>query len=110
MRLIATSQRKTWAAYEATNPGFGQVKNLVAELNRVVGNLGSLTVGQGRSYLPGSFTLTLRTLGELAGGKVEYCEQNREVASAGWRLCSRGMSLMWPRTRSGSGQKTLSGA
>ncbi|PPI71591.1 hypothetical protein C5E12_07335, partial [Rathayibacter rathayi] len=34
-------------------------------------NLGSLTVGQGRSYLPGSFTLTLRTLGELTGGMLE---------------------------------------
>ncbi|WP_276329557.1 T7SS effector LXG polymorphic toxin [Rathayibacter iranicus] len=68
MRSIVTSQQETWAAYEATDPGFGQVKNLVAELTRVVGNLGSLTVGQGRSYLPGSFNLTLGKLGELTGG------------------------------------------
>ncbi|WP_461515371.1 hypothetical protein [Rathayibacter agropyri] len=84
------TQQETWAAYEATDPRFGQVKNLVTELTRVVQNLGSLSVGQGRSYLPGSFTLTLRTLGELAGGMVEYCEQNREVASAGWEALFSG--------------------
>ncbi|WP_461515410.1 hypothetical protein, partial [Rathayibacter agropyri] len=90
MRSIVTSQQETWAAYEATDPGFNQVKNLVAELNRVVGNLGSLTVGQGRSYLSGSFNLTLGRLGELTGGMVEYCEQNREVASAGWEALFSG--------------------
>ncbi|PPF11487.1 T7SS effector LXG polymorphic toxin [Rathayibacter rathayi] len=90
MRSIAKTQQETWAAYEATDPGFGQVNNLVAEVNRVVANLGSLTVGQGRSYLPGSFTLTLRTLGELTGGMLEYCQQNREVASDGWQAVFSG--------------------
>ncbi|PPG86605.1 hypothetical protein C5C00_07775 [Rathayibacter rathayi] len=90
MRSIAKTQQETWAAYEATDPGFTQVKNLVAEVNRVVANLGSLTVGQGRSYLPGSFTVTLRTLGELTGGMLEYCQQNREVASDGWQALFSG--------------------
>ncbi|PPF62972.1 hypothetical protein C5C18_14040 [Rathayibacter tritici] len=90
MKSIAKTQQETWAAYEATDPGFGQVKNLVAEVNRVVANLGSLTVGQGRSYLPGSFNLTLRTLGELTGGMLEYCQQNREVASDGWQALFSG--------------------
>ncbi|PWJ60946.1 T7SS effector LXG polymorphic toxin, partial [Rathayibacter iranicus] len=90
MRSIVTSQQEAWAAYEATDPGFGQVKNLVAELNRVVANLGSLTVGQGRSYLPGSFNLTLRTLGELTGGMLEYCRTNQQVASDGWQALFSG--------------------
>ncbi|WP_338052982.1 GH-E family nuclease [Rathayibacter iranicus] len=90
MRSIAKSQQETWAAYEATDPGFDQVKNLLAELNRVVGDVGNLTVGQGRSYQAGSFNLTLRTLGELTGGMVEYCRQNQEVASAGWEALFSG--------------------
>nr|WP_244210539.1 T7SS effector LXG polymorphic toxin [Rathayibacter rathayi] len=90
MRSIAKTQQETWAAYEATDPGFTQVKNLVAEVNRVVANLGSLTVGQGRSYLPGSFTLTLRTLGELTGGMLEYCRTNQQVASDGWQALFSG--------------------
>ncbi|AZZ55546.1 hypothetical protein C7V51_06355 [Rathayibacter iranicus] len=90
MRSIAKSQQETWAAYEATDPGFGQVKNLVAELTRVVGNLGSLTVGQGRSYTPGSFNLTLGRLSELTGGMLEYCRTNQQVASDGWQALFSG--------------------
>ncbi|PPG74786.1 T7SS effector LXG polymorphic toxin [Rathayibacter rathayi] len=90
MRSIAKTQQEAWAAYEATDPGFTQVKNLVAEVNRVVANLGSLTVGQGRSYLPGSFTVTLRTLGELTGGMLEYCRTNQQVASDGWQALFSG--------------------
>ncbi|PPF09493.1 DNA/RNA non-specific endonuclease, partial [Rathayibacter rathayi] len=90
MRSIAKTQQEAWAAYEATDPGFAQVKNLVAEVNRVVANLGSLTAGQGRSYLPGSFTLTLRTLGELTGGMLEYCRTNQQVASDGWQALFSG--------------------
>ncbi|WP_258062091.1 LXG domain-containing protein, partial [Rathayibacter iranicus] len=67
MRSIAKTQQETWAAYEATDHGFDQVKNLLAELNGIVKNVGSLTVGQGRSYTAGSFDLTLQRLSGLTG-------------------------------------------
>ncbi|NQX13028.1 hypothetical protein HQQ80_15460 [Microbacteriaceae bacterium VKM Ac-2855] len=84
MRSVAKTQQETWAAYEAADPGFAQVKSLLTELNRTVQNVGSLTVGQGRSYQSGSFTLTLARLGELTSGMRDYCEQNQQAASTGW--------------------------
>ncbi|NQX13298.1 hypothetical protein HQQ80_16855 [Microbacteriaceae bacterium VKM Ac-2855] len=84
MRSVARTQQETWAAYEATDPGFAQVKSLLTELNGTVQNVGSLTVGQGRSYQSGSFTLTLARLGELTSGMRDYCEQNQQAASNGW--------------------------
>ena len=89
-RLIAKTQQETWVAYEATDPGFAQVKELLAELKNVVKNLGNLTVGQGRSYTSGSFNLTLGRLGELTGGMLEYCEANQQVASDGWEALFSG--------------------
>ncbi|NQX14050.1 DNA/RNA non-specific endonuclease [Microbacteriaceae bacterium VKM Ac-2855] len=84
MRVVAGTQQETWAAYEATDPGFAQVKSLLAELDGTVQNVGSLTVGQGRSYQSGSFTLTLGRLGELTSGMRDYCAQNQQAASTGW--------------------------
>ncbi|NQX11804.1 hypothetical protein HQQ80_09225 [Microbacteriaceae bacterium VKM Ac-2855] len=84
MRSVARTQQETWAAYEATDPGFAQVKSLLTELDGTVRNVGSLTVGQGRSYQSGSFTLTLARLGELTSGMRDYCEQNQQAASTGW--------------------------
>jgi len=84
MRAIARSQRETWEAYEASDPGFNQVRELIGELKGVLKNLGSLTVGRGRSYRAGSFDLTLARLGELTSGMVEYCQANQRAASDGW--------------------------
>ncbi|SEI17751.1 MULTISPECIES: glycohydrolase toxin TNT-related protein [unclassified Leifsonia] len=85
MHSIVKGQKETWEAYEASDPGFAQVRSLIAELGRIVKNVGALTVGQGRSYTAGSFTLTLQQLGPLTSGMVEYCQQNQKVASDGWR-------------------------
>lgn len=84
MHLIAKTQQETWAAYEASDPGFVQVRELIAEVNGIVTNLGSLTVGQGRNYQPGTFALTQARLGVLAGAMLEYCNTNAEVAATGW--------------------------
>ncbi|PPI41055.1 hypothetical protein, partial [Rathayibacter iranicus] len=85
-----TSQQETWAAYEATDHGFDQVKNLLAELNGILNNVGSLTVGQGRSYTAGSFTLTLQRLSGLTGGMLDYCRENQQAASDGWETLFSG--------------------
>ncbi|PPF60993.1 hypothetical protein C5C21_15035 [Rathayibacter tritici] len=81
MQVIAKTQHETWQAYEATDHGFDQVKNLLAELNSILNNVGSVTVGQGRSYTAGSFTLTLQTLSGLTGGMLEYCRANQQAVS-----------------------------
>ncbi|MDR6865491.1 hypothetical protein J2Y69_000073 [Microbacterium resistens] len=88
--MIAKTQQEPWGAYEATDPGFGQVRELIAELNSVVKNVGNLTVGQGWSYAPGSFDLALGRLGELTGGMVGYCEEHARVASDGWEALLSG--------------------
>ncbi|WP_419956921.1 hypothetical protein, partial [Rathayibacter iranicus] len=90
MRSIAKTQQETWAAYEATDHGFDQVKNLLAELNGIVKNVGSLTVGQGRSYTAGSFDLTLQRLSGLTGGMLDYCRENQQAASDGWETLFSG--------------------
>ena len=86
MHSIAKGQKETWEAYEASDPGFGQVQDLIAQLAGILKNVGTLTVGRGRSYQAGSFTLTLQQLGELTTGMVEYCQENQKVATAGWEL------------------------
>jgi hypothetical protein len=90
MRLIARTQRDVWEAYEATDHGFSQVRELISELTYVVNNLDTLTVGQGRDYRPGSFDLTLETLGELTTPMVDYCEENQQIAAAGWEALFSG--------------------
>jgi hypothetical protein len=77
-------QKEAWEAYEASDPGFGQVKDLIAQLAGIVNNVGALTVGQGRSYTAGSFTLTLQQLGPLTSGMLDYCTQNQKAATDGW--------------------------
>ena len=90
MHSIAKGQKEAWEAFEAWDPGFGQVQNLIAELSRIVKNVGSLTVGRGRTYTAGSFSLTLQQLGELTSGMLAYCEQNQKVATAGWEAMFSG--------------------
>ncbi|WP_431219078.1 T7SS effector LXG polymorphic toxin [Leifsonia xyli] len=90
MRAIAKGQLEAWEAFEASDHGFGQVKALIAELNRIVANVGAVTVGQGRTYTPGSFQLTLQGLGALTSGMVEYCQQNQGAASKGWESAFTG--------------------
>ena len=90
MHSIAKGQKEAWEAFEASDPGFGQVQNLIAELSRIVKNVGSLTVGRGRTYTAGSFSLTLQQLGELTSGMLTYCEQNQKVATAGWEAMFSG--------------------
>ena len=90
MRAIAGSQRETWEAYEASDPGFNQVKELIGELKGVLKDLGSVTVGRGRSYTAGSFDLTLERLGELTAGMLEYCQANQRAASDGWEAMFSG--------------------
>ncbi|WP_431247689.1 T7SS effector LXG polymorphic toxin [Leifsonia xyli] len=90
MHAIAKDQVEAWEAYEASDHGFGQVKALIAELNRIVNNVGAVTVGQGRTYTPGSFRLTLQGLGALTSGMVEYCQQNQGAASKGWETAFTG--------------------
>lgn len=84
MHAIAKGQKESWEAYEASDPGFGQVKDLIAQLAGIVNNVGALTVGQGRSYTAGSFTLTLQQLGPLTSGMLDYCKQSQKAATAGW--------------------------
>ncbi|KQR52386.1 hypothetical protein ASF88_12650 [Leifsonia sp. Leaf336] len=84
MHAIAKGQWEAWEAYESWDPGFGQVRNLIGELRGVLTNIGSLTVGRGRSYTSGSFNLTLERLGELTSGMTDYCQSNQHVAVAGW--------------------------
>ncbi|MDR6610898.1 hypothetical protein [Leifsonia sp. 1010] len=67
-------QKETWEAYEASDPGFGPVKDLIVRSRS----------GQGRSCTAGSFTLTLRQLGPLTSGMLDYCTQNQKAATAGW--------------------------
>ena len=92
MRLIAKVQQETWEAYESSDPGFVQVQQLIAEVNNIVSNVGTLTVGQGRTYTSGSFDLSLGVLGVLTSGMVEYCQTNQEVAAAGWENLFSGYS------------------
>lgn len=35
-------QKEAWEAYEASDPGFGQVKDLIAQLAGIVNNVGAL--------------------------------------------------------------------
>ncbi|PPG69427.1 hypothetical protein C5C23_05745 [Rathayibacter rathayi] len=90
MQVVAKTQHETWQAYEATDHGFDQVKNLLGELNSILNNVGSLTVGQGRSYTAGSFAFALQTLSGLTGGMLDYCRENRQVASDGWDVLFSG--------------------
>ncbi|AZZ48161.1 T7SS effector LXG polymorphic toxin [Rathayibacter rathayi] len=90
MQVVAKTQHETWQAYEATDHGFNQVKNLLGELKSILNNVGSLTVGQGRSYTAGSFTLALQTLSGLTGGMLDYCRENQQVASDGWDVLFSG--------------------
>jgi hypothetical protein len=85
MHSIAKVQKETWEAYEASDPGFAQVQNLIAELSHIVNNVGALTIGRGRSYTAGSFTLTQEKLGELTTGMLDYCRQNEKTATQGWQ-------------------------
>jgi len=85
MHAIVKDQKETWEAYEASDHGFAQVRALIVELRRIVKNVGGLTVGRGRTYTAGSFSLTFQELGKLTSGMVEYCRQNENVASAGWK-------------------------
>ncbi|SDH30753.1 LXG domain of WXG superfamily protein [Leifsonia sp. 98AMF] len=84
MHAIVKGQKEGWEAYEASDPGFGPVKDLIAQLAGIVNNVGALTAGQGRSYTAGSFTLTLQQLGPLTSGMLDYCTQNQKAATAGW--------------------------
>lgn len=90
MRLIAKTQQETWKSYEATDHGFDQVKELIAELDSTLKKVGSLTVGQGRDYQSGSFNLTLEKLGELTEGMLKYCQENQQGASDGWETLFAG--------------------
>ncbi|WP_434318756.1 hypothetical protein [Leifsonia sp. P73] len=85
MHSIAKGQKETWEAYEASDPGFGQVQDLIAQLHSIMSNVGTLTVGRGRNYQAGSFTLTLQQLGELTTGMLEYCQDNQKAAATGWK-------------------------
>lgn len=84
MHRVVKGQAEAWEAYEASEHGFGQVRELNAELGRVVKTLGGLSVGRGRSYRAGSFDLTVDRLGELTVGMVEYCRTQQKAASRGW--------------------------
>ncbi|WP_146078756.1 hypothetical protein, partial [Rathayibacter rathayi] len=88
--MVAKTQHETWQVYEATDHGFDQVKNLLGELNSILNNVGSLAVGQGRSYAAGSFAFALQTLSGLTGGMLDYCRENRQVASDGWDVLFSG--------------------
>ncbi|WP_219813652.1 hypothetical protein, partial [Rathayibacter rathayi] len=90
MQVVAKTQHETWQAYEATDHGFNQVKNLLGELKSILNNVGSLTVGQGRSYTAGSFAFALQTLSGLTGGMLDYCRENQQVASDGWDVLFSG--------------------
>jgi len=90
MHAVAKSHKETWEAYEASDHGFAQVQELVAALSRIISNVGSLTVGQGRSYTAGSFQQTLDGLGVLTAGMVEYCQANQKAATDGWNSAFSG--------------------
>lgn len=90
MHATATGLKESWEAYEASDHGFAQVRELIAELERVVSNVGSLTAGRGRTYHSGSFQLTAQGLGALTSGMVEYCKQNQDAASKGWTKAFEG--------------------
>ncbi|WP_235493350.1 glycohydrolase toxin TNT-related protein [Leifsonia sp. Leaf336] len=90
MHAIVKGQLGTWEAYEASDHGFAQVQGLIAELRRVVNNVGSLTVGRGRSYMPGSFALSAQGLGALTAGMVEYCQAHQDAATKGWTKAFEG--------------------
>ncbi|SEH89525.1 hypothetical protein SAMN04515692_106170 [Leifsonia sp. CL147] len=84
MHAVARAQKDAWEAYEASDPGFGQVRTLIAELGRIVKNVGAVSVGRGRSYTAGSFGAELDRLGEMISGMFEYCKENQKVAAQGW--------------------------
>lgn len=84
MHATAKGLKERWEAYEASDHEFARVQSLIAELGRIINNVGSLMVGQGRSYTAGSFQVTAQGLGALTAGMVEYCRQNQAVASKGW--------------------------
>ena len=90
MHAIVKGQLETWEAYEASDHGFAQVQDLIAELRRVINNVGSLTVGRGRSYTPGSFALSAQALDALTAGMVEYCQANKDAATEGWTKAFEG--------------------
>ncbi|MDR6865506.1 hypothetical protein J2Y69_000088 [Microbacterium resistens] len=90
LHRIAKTQKETWEAYEATDPGFAQVKSLLSELNGTIKKVGSLTNGQGRLYQLGSFNLTRGRLDELTKGMLDYCKTNQEVAADGWETLFAG--------------------
>ncbi|KQR53964.1 hypothetical protein ASF88_03745 [Leifsonia sp. Leaf336] len=84
MHLIAKTQLETWEAYEGSDPGFAQVQELISRLGGIVNRVGSVDVGRGRSYLPGSFQAELVPLGELVEGMSQYCQDNQQRATEGW--------------------------
>ena len=45
LRTMVKTQHETWEVYEASDPGFNQVKEVIAEINSILSNVGNLTVG-----------------------------------------------------------------
>lgn len=85
MHLIVKAQLETWEAYEGSDPGFAQVEELISRLGGIVNRVGSVNVGRGRSYMPGSFQAELVPLGELMAGMSQYCQDNQHRATEGWQ-------------------------
>ncbi|MGH1550603.1 T7SS effector LXG polymorphic toxin [Leifsonia poae] len=85
MHLIVKTQLESWEAYEASDPGFRRVQELISRLRGIVNRVGSANVGRGRSYVPGSFQGELAPLGELTAEMSEYCRDNQDLAAQGWQ-------------------------
>ncbi|QIM16206.1 hypothetical protein G7067_06870 [Leucobacter insecticola] len=82
--------QSTWESYEATDPGFDQVKEAISELKRIVREVGNLKVGRGRSFSPESWAVSFGDLGGLVDGMATYCDENAQIASDGWQLALDG--------------------
>ncbi|QIM16221.1 hypothetical protein G7067_06965 [Leucobacter insecticola] len=77
-------QSETWDAYEATDPGFAQVEELLAKLNSIAKDVGNLAVGKGRQYVSGGFDASFVGLQDLLTPMDEYCKTNQELSTASW--------------------------
>lgn len=84
MRRVVRDQQETWSAYEVTDHGFNQVRELIVELKGELARVGTVQVGRGVAYVPGSFDLGASRVGELVSSMARYCQVNQQVAQGAW--------------------------
>ena len=84
LQRVAKEQLETWEAYEATDPGFVQVQEVLAKLSSIMTSAGTLAVGRGREYAWAGFHASFGGLQDLLTPMEDYCRTHQALAAEGW--------------------------